>query len=115
MENILAGRVEKAENRKKLVEFFTAFLVTVGTAMGQIVDIRGGFGCDGTVESVRRSRAKNALCGERKWLPVLQEIHHDAGVQQSSHTAFSRSSRASSKVMVSGTLPNRASTVSNLF
>ena len=43
---------------------------------------------------------------------LLQKINDNAGIQDCLHKEFNRSSRASSNVMVSGTLPNRVSTVS---
>ena len=115
MENIVAGRIEQTKDGEQLIELFPALFVAVGTAVGQIVDVGSGFGCDVAGEPIGRSSTEDALGRERKGLPVLQKVHHDAGVQQHVHTAFSRSSRASSKVIVAGTLPNRDSTVSSLF
>lgn len=101
------GCIDQIKQIQQRAEDLPRFLVAVGDAVGKVVDVRGGFGCQEPIKTPVCGGKKDFLSFLVKWLSALQCVYDDTGIQQYSHIRPSRSSLACSSVIACGRTPNR--------
>ena len=106
--------VQQAVQRTELCQNIAGCFVAVHLPMCQVVNVRDGFCCQEAIKLPIGTEQKNRLRIFAERLTALQGVHHDAGINDSSHIRFSLSSFASSNVTSAGRIPNRDLAMSTL-